>query len=220
MRRLWPLPLVLLLAPSTVLAQGGPPSSLPAPEEDESERPLIPDATDMLGGHVLIGAAPIWSVPFGTLQSRLPAADRLASGFGARGDIGFGVSRTVVLGVSGDFSSYLSPDDCDACGGQSFGVGPMLRYHLVQGTRFDPWDSIGAGFRSLSVDGGDERLDLKGIDWLRIAFGGDYYPLSNFALGPFAGFDATTYTGGRDDAPRISFQLTLGLRLALNLPGK
>lgn len=220
MRRLWPLPLVILLAPSVSLAQGGPPMSLPAPEEDESERPLIPDATDMLGGHVLVGVAPIWSVPFGTLQSRLPAGDRLASGFGARGDIGFGVSRTVVLGVSGDFSSYLAPDDCSGCGGQSFGVGPMLRYHLVQGTRFDPWASLGAGFRSLSVEGGGETLDLQGIDWLRIAFGGDYYPLSNFALGPFAGFDATTYTSGRDDDPRISFQITLGLRLALNVPGK
>jgi hypothetical protein len=219
MRRLWPLPLLLLLAPSAALAQGGPPNSLPAPEEDDSERPLIPDASDVLGGHVLAGIAPIWSLPFGTLESRLPAADRLASGFGARADLGFGVSRTVVLGVTGDFSSYLSPDDCDGCGGQSFGVGPMLRDHLVQGTRFDPWVSIGAGFRSLSVDGGDEALDLTGVDWLRVAFGGDYYPLSNFALGPFAGFDATTYTGGDDDS-RISFQLTLGLRLALNVPGK
>lgn len=219
MRRLWPLPLLLLLAPSVALAQGGPPNSLPTPEEDDSERPLIPDAADMLGGHLLLGAAPIWSVPFGTLESRLSAPDRLASGFGARADLGFGLSRTVVLGVMGDFTSYLAPDDCDGCGGQTFGVAPMLRYHLVQGTRFDPWVSIGAGYRSLSVDG-DEQLELQGIDWLRIAFGGDYYPLSNVALGPFAGFDATTYLGGRDEDPRISFQVTLGLRLALNFPGK
>ena len=62
--------------------------------------------------------------------------------------------------------------------------------------------------------------DPRGIDWLRVAFGGDYYPLSNVALGPFAGLDATTFLGGTGEDPRLAFQFTLGLRLALNIPGK
>jgi hypothetical protein len=219
MRRLWPLPFVLLLVPSLSLAQPGSPP--PPPEEDEDPTiPLIPDASDTVGGHLLASATPLWAVPFGTLESSLPAADQLASGFGGRIDLGYGVSRTVVLGVAGDFVSYMSPDACSSCKGQSFGVGPVLRYHLVQGTRFDPWVSIGAGYRSLSIDQGDTKLDLDGIDWLRVGLGGDFYPLSNFALGPFAGFDMTTYTGGSDEDPRIAFQFSLGLRLALNVPGK
>ncbi len=77
--------------------------------------------------------------PFGELPDHNNNAANLGAGLGVAGDLGFGLSRSVVIGAWGTFASYGS-------NGTSFGVGPFVRYHLVQGVRFDPWIFLGAGF--------------------------------------------------------------------------
>jgi len=132
-------------------------------------------------------------------------------------DLGYGVSRNVVLGVWGEFDDHSKPSNCISCnGGKSFAGGPFIRYHLVQGTRFDPWGSFALGVRSTTVD---SRLgpsdDYFGVDIMKLSLGGDWYPTSNIGFGPYVAFNWGTFgsSGGHTG-------LATGLRIVLDLPGK
>jgi hypothetical protein len=103
-----------------------------------------------------------------------------------------------------------------------FAVGPFVRYHLVQGMRFDPWLLAGVGYRSLTVKSASGKADYSGFEWMRIAVGGDYYPLNTFGLGPIIELDAGVF-GKRpadDRGTAIHFTFVAGLRLILDVPGK
>jgi hypothetical protein len=215
-----------LFASATALAQPkSPPQASPTPpagavtDDDEAPLPLVPRAADTLGGHLVVGLGAAVDAPFGELRDGENAAN-LSPGFGGALDLGFGISRSVVLGAWGTFSSYGS-------NGTSFGVGPFVRYHLVQGVRFDPWILAGAGYRSLSHEVSGQKRQFSGLELGHLLVGGDYYPLSNFAIGPFLGLDLGIYgkrprneTNGAKVAPSVHFAFVSGLRLILDLPGK
>jgi hypothetical protein len=130
-------------------------------------------------------------------------------------DADFGVSRSASVGVWGSAAFLTATADC-GCSLQSFAGGPLIRYRLVQGVRFDPWVAIGAGARVTPVDA-DSKTTYVGVDWLHLALGGDWYAASGFAFGPLVSADFGTFT-----SPESSFhwQLTLGLRIGLDVPGR
>jgi hypothetical protein len=97
-------------------------------------------------------------------------------------------------------------------------VGPLIRYHLVQGVRFDPWLSAGAGFRKTTL--GSEAW--TGVDIVRLALGGDFYAWPSLGFGPFVEMAIGTYV---DATPKltshnVNANFTLGLRVVLDAPGK
>jgi hypothetical protein len=137
-------------------------------------------------------------------------------------DAGLGVSRTLAVGVFGQLGTYGDTDGCPSCSARSIAVGPWVRYHLVQGTRFDPWLSLGLGYRLLSIDTEQGSLDYSGIDWLRVQLGGDWYATSQLGFGPLIEFDVGVY-GDRPDGSgdaAAHFLALVGLRVAVDLPGK
>jgi hypothetical protein len=119
-----------------------------------------------------------------------------------------------VLGAWGELDSYSAASNCPACSGKSFAGGPFLRYHLVQGTRFDPWGSLAVGVRSTSVDIGNATAHHSGPELLKLTLGGDWYPTANLAFGPYVTLDLGTYGSAAYEG------LGAGLRLILDLPGK
>jgi len=184
----------------------------------ESDQPIlepIPSAHDTLGGHFVVGAAIGGKWQFGHLDQDRKLNDYLGAALALNLDIGYGVTRNIVLGVWGEFDKHGEPSGCRSCSGTSIGGGPFIRYHLVQGTRFDPWGAFALGVRSTSskADSGDK--DYFGVDILKLSLGGDWYPTSNFGIGPYVTFDWGTYgkSGGHTG-------LGTGLRLTLDLPGK
>jgi hypothetical protein len=216
-------------ASATALAQPeSPPAASPAPAtdaapDDEPPLPLVPPAHDTLGGHFVVGLGAALEAPFGDLRDGDNAAN-LGPGLGGALDLGFGLSRSVVLGAWGTFSSYGSD-------GTGYAVGPFVRYHLVQGVRFDPWLLAGAGYRSLERDVQGQKQRFAGIELLHLVVGGDYYPLSNFGFGPFLELDVGIYgtrpknvtpeqPNGARVAPAVHLGFAGGLRLVLDLPGK
>jgi hypothetical protein len=234
--------LVPLLGATRAMAQTSPPEKPPfveIEEEKEPTAPLIPNASDKLGGHLLAGASGAFVAPFGHLEDGA-AAGRLGNAWGASLDLGFGLSRTVALGAWGQYTAFGS-NECipsagvtasDDCSASSFAVGPFLRYHLVQGVRFDPWVMLGVGYRRFSVDSGllsnptyrdrSGKQSFSGIDFMHLVVGGDFYLFRAFGFGPFLELNAGTLVEHPDSSRDGSVYGTFsaGLRLALDLPGR
>jgi hypothetical protein len=233
-RLLWSLG--LLLGPATAFAQGTVSPAGPNLVEDaEAPPPLVPPAHDTLGGHFIVGASGVVGGPLGELQAGYAARD-LGAGFGGMLDIGFGLSRTISVGVWGEGLAYSSSSACrfwhlpnaprDPCSATSFTVGPFVRYHLLQGMRFDPWILLGPGYRTLSQDTPNGSKRYGGIDYLHVMLGGDYYVLSGVGIGPWVGLDGGVFA--TRPAPLFGpavktawhTELVAGLRVVLDLPGK
>ncbi len=223
-----------LLFPALALAEGSeatdarldpdaPPPNVHVIDDSAPKPTLTPRAKDLLGSHVLVGLAlaPTWSL--GELGSRLPARRGLGFGFSGRADVGYGLSRSVVVGAWGGFAGYSDGNDCDSCGGRAFSVGPFVRYHLVQGFRLDPWLMIGAAYRQLSFENdASKRQKFSGVEWLHLEIGADYYMLSGLGFGPYGALGLSSYTKRPDSAGNASVnaELSVGLRFFLDLPGR
>jgi hypothetical protein len=157
-------------------------------------------------------------VPFGSIDSAVAQADVMDPGYAVSGDITYGVSRTLVLGLSvqAGFSSgagALSSTDVT-----TLAVGPLVRYHLVQGTRFDPWVSFGVAFRRTTTD----ASTLTGLDWAHLQLGGDWYAGSQVGFGPLLELSLGSFvdsTGPLADGA-INAHFLLGGRLVFDTPGK
>ena len=200
-------------APAAASAPAAQPAASPklvvVPAElDQPALEAIPNARDTLGGHFVIGASGGLKAPFGS-HSRT-----LGTGLGLNLDLGYGLSRVLVLGVWAEFDSYSAASPCTDCSGKSFAGGPFLRYHLVQGTRFDPWGAIALGVRQTSVRIGSSSNDYFGVELAKLSLGGDFYPTSNVGFGPYVTLDL----GSHDNA--AFYGLGTGLRLIVDLPGK
>jgi hypothetical protein len=203
----------------------------PAPTDEEEEEPppeAIPPATDTLGGHFVLGVSVGLDVPVLSLDSGLDQTDSFDAGWTVAADAGLGISRTTVLALSGSFSALSDDADCAGCTGRSLSVGPLLRYHLVQGLRFDPWLAVGVAFRQTSIDDGPTYV---GIDWLDLRLGGDWYASGNLGFGPWIGLAVGNTVDRTTDGASAAFgtgtfhgstygHLKLGLRVVFDAPGK
>lgn len=230
--------LATLLCPAVALAQAAPGSAAPAQagldpavppavhlvDDTEPKAPVVPRAPDLLGSHVLVGAAlgPAWSL--GKLGSREAAVRGLGTGLGFRADAGFGLSRYVAVGVWGTFATYADGDRCgSSCSGQALAVGPFVRYHLSQGLRFAPWLTLGGGYRRLSYTGEqDAKQTFSGLEWLHFELGADYYVFSGLGLGPYGALSLSSYSKRPNSAgdAAVNTELSVGLRFMLDLPGR
>jgi opacity protein-like surface antigen len=205
-----------------------PPSPVPAPNDDAPPPPLVPPASDTLGGHFVLGVNGGFVVPWGDLSEDASATD-LGSGTGLGVDLGYGLSRSVVIGVWGQFANFAKSTECGAdpdsdpsCTATSYALGPFVRYHIVQGTRFDPWMLAGLGYRAMSVKSSSGTVDYAGVEWLRLALGGDYYPFGNVGFGPFVELDVGVFGTRPPESGGMTphFSIVSGLRIVLDLPGK
>src|SRR4051812_1340759 len=97
-----------------------PPPGVHVIDDSEPKIPLIPLAKDLLGSHLLVGAAvgPAWS--FGHLGSDVASSRGLGTGLGVRADAGLGLSRAVVLGAWGSYAGYADGNGCgSSCSGRA-----------------------------------------------------------------------------------------------------
>jgi hypothetical protein len=227
-------------APTTATTSPSGPALVIVPaESDQPQLEPVPSAHDTLGGHFVLGAAVGAKWPFGSLSDGTKQDQELGAGLALNLDLGVGLSRNVVIGVWGELDDYASPAKaatCAACSARSFAGGPFIRYHIVQGTRFDPWGAIALGLRQTTVDhdnfsvrnadqatGVATTTHFVGPDWLRLTLGGDWYPLANVGVGPYVEFDVGAYNRHPHSSTvgtEIHTGLGTGLRLTLDFPGK
>ena len=184
-------------------------------EEDEAITP----ARDTVGGPMSIGVDAALLVPFGNVGNAVPQSRTMGPGLSLGGDLGYGISRTVMFGAYVDVGLPSTEAQSSGQSITTIAVGPMIRYHLVQGLAFDPWVSGGLGFRHTSVG----STSLTGVDWCRLAIGGDWYPASNFGFGPFVALSLGTFfseSPGTLGQKALNAHFLLGGRIVFDGPGK
>jgi hypothetical protein len=199
-------------------------------EEQDRLAPIAP-AEDSLGRHFVASGSAGLVIPFGELHDGLPQAKVVAAGPGVGFDLAYGVSRTAAVGAWAQLAILGSGSECADCSATSVGVGPLLRYHLVQGVRFDPWLSAGFGYQSLNVEVGSVRLRYQGWTLLRLLLGGDWYAFRHVGFGPFLQLDSGWYAkqperaagpeparGNEGNAPFFAF--SIGAHAVFDTPGK
>ena len=214
-----PAPVAVAPAPAAPTPALADPKLVVVPAEpDQPPLEPIPNAHDTLGGHFVLGASLGAKWPFGSLEDGKKQSTHLGTGLGLNLDLGVGLGRSLVLGVWGEYDSHRAPSSsCTECSsGRSFAAGPFLRYHIVQGTRFDPWGQLAVGVRYTHTQPptSDASANYFGPEILKLALGGDWYPTSNVGFGPYVTFDFGTF----DSTVHSGFGT--GLRLVLDFPGK
>jgi hypothetical protein len=190
------------------------------PDDEEPEVPMTPPAPDTLGGHFVASAGAAFVNPSGHYSS---SVDEEASwGWLVGGDVGFGVSRSVVVGGWGHYQDLPGPDSCEECTATTWAVGPFVRFHLVQGLRFDPWMGFSLGYRKSTLASPDGDLSFSGFDWARIQVGGDWYAFKSVGLGPFLEVGSGGFFSRPEDTGnlRTHWYFAAGFRLVLDVPGK
>jgi hypothetical protein len=189
-----------------------------------------PAPADTLGGHLVVSAAAGLLVPFGELQNGLAQSHVIGPGLGIGLELGYGMSRTLLLGVWGQGSWLGAGTRCTDCSGAAVAVGPFVRYHLVQGVRFDPWVSAGFGYRATTITASSQDFGYSGVDLLRLQLGGDWYAIRDLGLAPFLDFTAGTYLGRPETATALGlthsdggaayYSFGVGARVTFDTPGK
>jgi len=198
------------------------PPTEPADEEGP-EPPLVVPAPDELSAHFRLSPSAGFAIPFGDLEQGVPASDGMSSGWAFGLDASYGLSRTVAVGAFGQLLRLGSPDRCSDCKTQSMGVGAFVRYHLVQGVRFDPWMSAGLGYRSTKISGNGDDVTYSGIEWLHLTVGGDWYAFDKIGFGPYLELDMGRYgkrSPGKLGDSAAYWMFGSGIRVTLDLPGK
>jgi hypothetical protein len=194
----------------------------PVPHRTKAPEPvveIIKPARDTLGGHFLVGVDAAMVLPFGDIASGIPQSRTMGVGLSLGGDVAYGISRTVMLGAYIDVGLPTAEGASSHNSIATIAFGPMIRYHLVQGLAFDPWISGGFGFRHTS----DGPTSYTGVDWARIALGGDWYPASNFGFGPFVELSMGTFfseSPGTLGPKALDAHFVLGGRIVFDAPGR
>jgi len=160
--------------------------------------------------------------PFGAVAVDTAHLDVATMGAGYGLDLSVGLTEDVTLGLYGDLLVLDRTESCDACAPLSYGAGLMVRYHLVQGLRFDPWAAYGIGLIGLggTPPGGDGSY--VGLEWMRLTFGGDWYAMRNLGFGPYLELGAGSFwtVPETETAGGVHLRFQLGMRIVLDIPGR
>jgi hypothetical protein len=196
-----------------------PPPGVIVVDDTPAEPPLVPSAPDLLAGHLAVGASGGLLVPFGSFDSTVPARDA-GLGLGGALDVSLGISRVVSVGVYGRYFAHRLR--CDACRADTFAVGPFIAYHAAQGLRFDPWILVGAAYQRATLSESGRTACFSGLEWLRVALGGDYYAFSGVCLGPFVELNLGTFfaRAGVPSRSTVHGAFLAGVRLGFDTPGR
>lgn len=219
-----------LLEATAALLLAAPAHALSPPPPPVDQAPLAPPTDDTVKGHTVLAAGPSYSFPAGSLDSRRSFSSVSEPGPGLTADLGHGVGDNVMFGVYFDYENYGRNDYCSfstpldggrgppGCRSSSFSGGPMLRYHLAPGSRFDPWAAVGAGYRYLSLQG--PPSPPQGLE-LRLRTGGDWYALGSAGFGPYMDLALGSFLNPYGLAKADLFaSFSLGLRASFDLPGR
>ena len=187
----------------------------------DSDPEPMPAASDTLAGHLALEVGPLFAVPFAQLDERTASKEAAGIGVGLGGKVGVGVSRGLSLGGFAEYTAFGHPSGCDRCEANAFAFGPFVRYHLVQGVRFDPQVALGVGYRKVNATTREQTYRYAGIDWLRLEFGGAWYALSQVGFGPYAELSLGTFTKRPENRdPSVYGCFSLGLRLFIDARGR
>lgn len=197
------------------------PEIVDQPPEPASKLVVSGRADDTLTRHFIISVGVGYAPVFGHLDSQTSLTNRVSGGAGYFLDVGYGVTRNVELGLHSEFSLYGNAIECPHCDGKSFDEVASLRYHLVQGVKFDPWLRTGLGISTFQLHELQNSQTYVGVHWFELSIGGDWYFARNFGVGPLLGLSLSSYldhpAGGKTSVSGRGF---LGINVSFDASGK
>lgn len=175
-----------------------------------------PSEGDSRTGRIGFGLRAGFQAPMGSAERRVSQADLASWGPSFGAEVNYGLSRYVLAGAFGDWSSLGAPEGCAACSAKSLAAGLGVQYHLIEGSAFDPFMSFGLGWRTTRFEPSD--VSYAG-PFARLMVAGDWYPTEAFGFGPFLELSLGRYVSrspGEIRGGAIDSFFTAGLRIALN----
>ncbi len=205
------------------------PSSGPADVELIEPEPELPTRlvsalplVDTIHNHfwLTVGAETGWF--FGSLDDATPLSDLGETPLRTNIRLKYGLTSHLALGLAGDITFFSAPDGCSDCSLLSYGMGPLLGYHIVKGTRFDPFVALSFGYRATSAHGPDGNdYVYTGLDLASVTLGGNYAVSSHFGFGPTLTFNLSRSLAVPDGHEQASsFALLAGLELFIDSSGR
>lgn len=168
-------------------------------------------------GHLAFTLKGGYQAPMGSAERRVAQADRAGWGPSLGAEVNYGLSRYVLAGAFGDWSSFGAPEGCTGCSAQSLAVGLGVQYHLIEGTPFDPSLGFGLGWRMTRFESAGTETSYAG-PLARVMVAGDWYPWPAFGFGPYLDLSLGRYVArspGEIDGGAIHSFFTAGLRVTL-----
>jgi hypothetical protein len=154
-----------------------------------------PDTTSGLYNAFEIGVA------FGYLQGVGDVGDGVRSltdsggpGISGEVDLGWRINPNWLVGVYGT-TGWLPTGDAsgDAHNNWTTSAGIQGAYHFMPGNSFDPWVSLGAGWRGYFVNRPSGRDSRHGIEFARLQVGVDLPIQPGIAISPYIGASGTLF---------------------------
>lgn len=158
-----------------------------------------------------------FQVPMGSAERGASQSEFASFGPGFGGELSYGLSRYVMTGIFGDWSTFAAPKHCSDCSAQSLAFGLAAQYHLIEGTPFDPFIGFGVGWRMSSFDEPSSEASYAG-PFGRILVAGDWYPHQAFGFGPFLDLSVGRYVSrdpGEIRKGAVHSFFTTGLRVTV-----
>ncbi len=179
-----------------------------------------PDS-DTLKGHVLPYAGLGYAVGFGHIDSLTPARGTLSSGPEIALGFGYGLTRNVDVGIGATFTPVDGGSDCSNCSAKSVNSIAYVGYHLVQGTKFDPWVRFGIGISTLHLTTPISNFNYVGMSWANAIVGGDWFATRQIGIGPVLALAFQSFVAHpTGHSTSIVEQLTIGFRVTIDANGR
>jgi hypothetical protein len=167
---------------------------------------------------------------FGQVGSGQPSLTDLGTAGGSiQGGVGYRISPEIALGVYGSWGMFGRGDKADPTGNlYTATAGGEVIYHIIpKRSEFDPWMSLGTGWRGYWMTGDVGTTSMHGWEIAKLQVGVDYRVDKYVAVGPVVGADITTFftqstpqTGSFQniDSPKVDTFLFAGLQGRFDIP--
>jgi hypothetical protein len=197
--------------------------TLPALADDEQPPKPRPTAPDTRAGKPTLalsfGLQKLWN----DAEQGISRSDIASLGTAPGLQIAYPFRRDFAVEAWGSYGTFGAAGSCEGCKATSLSAGLSGVYHLVDGIPFDPWFSVGVGFRQTKLTApailGTSAVTYQGIEAMRLAMGSDYYPTRIIGFGPLLelGFGRDlTRSPGTIGGGTLHLTLTAGLRVVFS----
>jgi hypothetical protein len=191
----------------------------------ESSRDLAPATNNV---ELTIGTG--WEQAFGKIASAEPRLQDIGiAGGGVEVGVGYRLIPQLTLGVYGSGAMFARADAVDASTNvYSAAAGVQADWHFLPGGHeFDPWVSLGTGWRGYWAHADAGTLSLQGMELGKLQVGVDYRVDRAVAISPVVGADLSAFftestpasTGFRNlSSPNVNTFLFAGVQGRFDIP--
>lgn len=143
--------------------------------------------------------------------------------------VGYRIDRRFALGVYGSGGKYSTKDLTSGADIWTATAGLQGSVHLMPDAEWDPWVSVGSGWRGYWIDKSGSTDSRHGWDIGRLTAGVDYRVSPEFAVSPYVGAGVTTFltqqlasqqSFSNVDSPKVNVWLFAGVQGRFDLFGR